>query len=334
MRNTDKIKHDKQILRLKDELRAYKSKYKEAVKLLNRTERDFGTAKDIEGVFETHSIKPSNGNGKSEATAFIIASDWHIEERVTREQTSGLNSYSLKVAKKRADKFFQSSLKLLQMSQRDVRIDNVVLGLLGDFISGSIHDELMESNAILPTEAVLLAQSWLASGIDFLLENTEVNFVIPCISGNHGRFTAKQRHANAYGNSLETFMYQALAQRYESNPRVKFIISRGYHTYLKVYNKTIRFHHGHAIRSLGGIGGVAPALLRAVAQWNRGTKADLDVMGHLHQFKDFGSAMINGSLIGYNAYALAIKAEYEPPRQLFFLMDRDRGKTIVAPICV
>ena len=40
----------------------------------------------------------------------------------------------------------------------------------------------------------------------------------------------------------------------------------------------------------------------------------------------------NGSLIGYNAYAMSIKADYEKPSQTFFLIHPRYGKTIVAPI--
>jgi hypothetical protein len=41
---------------------------------------------------------------------------------------------------------------------------------------------------------------------------------------------------------------------------------------------------------------------------------------------------VNGSLIGYNAYALAIKASPEPPVQAFFLIDSRFGKTVVCPV--
>lgn len=37
-------------------------------------------------------------------------------------------------------------------------------------------------------------------------------------------------------------------------------------------------------------------------------------------------------MIGYNVYALTIKASFERPKQALFLIDRDRGKTAVWPI--
>ena len=60
--------------------------------------------------------------------------------------------------------------------------------------------------------------------------------------------------------------------------------------------------------------------------------ADLTVFGHFHQSVSHKDFVCNGSLIGYNAYAERIKAEYEAPQQSFFLIDREHGKTIEAPI--
>jgi len=144
--------------------------------------------------------------------------------------------------------------------------------------------------------------------------------------------TQKTRVATEAGNSLERLMYHSLAITFKNEPRVQFVISDGYHTYVKVYEYTLRFHHGHSVKYYGGVGGITIPLNKAVAQWNIGRRANLDVLGHYHTFMDGGNWVANGSLVGYNAYALSIKASPEPPRQAFFLIDRDAGKTVVAPI--
>ena len=43
---------------------------------------------------------------------------------------------------------------------------------------------------------------------------------------------------------------------------------------------------------------------------------------------------MNGSLVGYNAYALSIKASYEDPKQALFLINKKYGKTGVFPVFV
>jgi len=73
--------------------------------------------------------------------------------------------------------------------------------------------------------------------------------------------------------------------------------------------------------------------VKAIASWNKSPlKADLDIFGHWHTQMQNPKWVANGSLIGYNAYALSIKASFEPPQQTYFLFDRNRGRTITAPI--
>jgi len=278
-----------------------------------------------------YKISPSCSKG-GEAVAVMVASDWHIEEVITSEQTTGINIFNEEVCKNRVRRFFQHGLKLIQKEQKDVAINTLVLALLGDFISGSIHDELIEGNRLLPMFAIIEAQEHLASGIQFLLDNSNLNLIIPCASGNHGRTTKKVHISTEAGNSLERFMYYNLAQRFVGNKRVQFVISEGYLTYVKVFNTTLRFHHGHAVKYGGGIGGITIPVNKAIAGWNRGRKSDIDVFGHFHQVFDGGNFICNGSLIGYSAYALSIKASPEPPQQAFFLIDKEFGKTVSAPI--
>ena len=281
-----------------------------------------------------YKICPCEGDVKSEAVAVMVASDWHIEEMVYEWQVSGLNEFNAQICKERIGRFFRHGVKLLHKEQSRTHIDTLVLALLGDFISGGIHDELLEGNRLLPIDAIIEAQEHIASGIQYLLANTDVKLVIPCSSGNHGRMTQKIRISTEAGNSLERMMYHSLAQQFAGEPRVQFVISNGYHTYVKVFNFVMRFHHGHSVRYHGGVGGITIPLNKAVDAWNKGRYADLDVIGHFHTFLDGGRWLANGSIVGYGAYSLSIKASPESPRQAFFLVDRDFGKTVVAPIIV
>ena len=314
--------------------RQEQSKYKYLLGQVERLEKDLEAVGQLRHHVETFSIKPKERTNTSEAVAVIVASDWHHEEVVEPRTVNDLNAHNLTISKIRAERFFQGGLRLWQITKRDVKIDTIVLALLGDFISNDIHDELMETCEVLPMEAILSVQGILISGIRFLLKNTPCNLVIPCHGGNHARTTKKQRHATDTGHSLEWYMYHNMVNVFKDEPRVKFVISGGYHSYLNVYDQVIRFHHGHDIRYQGGVGGLTIPANKAIAQWNKAKTADIDVLGHWHQRFDAGNFLCNGSLIGFNAFALSIKAGYEPPSQLFFLLDKKRGKTIVAPILV
>jgi hypothetical protein len=73
---------------------------------------------------------------------------------------------------------------------------------------------------------------------------------------------------------------------------------------------------------------------KSISQWNKARKADLDVFGHFHQQKDGGNFVSNGSLIGWNSYAIRIKADFEKPSQAFFLIDKNFFKTITTKIYI
>jgi hypothetical protein len=178
--------------------------------------------------------------------------------------------------------------------------------------------------------ALLFAQNLIVSGIEFHPRAQRYKLVIPCHSGNHAR-TTKTRFGAENGHSLEYLMYVHLAAHFRNEPRVEFRVADGYHSFLDIYGKKIRFHHGHAINYQGGIGGIFIPAFKAISQWDKANSADLDVFGHFHQCKDGGKFICNGSLIGYNAYALSIKADYEPPKQTLFLIDKKRGRTCTWP---
>jgi hypothetical protein len=316
-------------------LAEWKAKYQEAVKLIEQRDVELGWLADIRaGVDTTYRIEPKESSGTSEGTPIIVASDWHSEEIVRPAQVSGLNEFNLDIADRRITRFFQSSLNLIKNHLNPgIKIHNVVLALLGDFITNDIHDaENAESNALLPVDAIIWVQNRIIAGIDFLLDNSPYTFIVPCKVGNHSRTTKKTRFGSEAGHSLESLMYVHLAGYYRNEPRIKFVIDDGYHTYLDIYDQTIRFHHGHAIKYQGGIGGLFIPAYKAVSQWTKARHADLDIFGHFHQSKDGGNFICNGSLIGYNSFALSIKADYEPPKQQLILIDKKRGRTALWPI--
>lgn len=327
------VASDRERQRTQEELSTLRRKYAEALKTIERQDRDLNTVEELSSNMTTFVIDPiEKSAGTNEGTVVLVASDWHVEENVGPE-VSGLNKYNLEIARDRATRFFQKGLRLTELLQKDITINTMVLALLGDFITNDIHDaENAEVNEVLPIHALLEAQGMIISGIEFLLEHSKLELVIPCHSGNHARTTKTTRFTTENGHSLEYLMYKHLAVYFRDEPRVTFIIPEGMHSYVQIYGQTIRFHHGHSVKYQGGVGGIYIPVNKAIAQWNKGRHADLDVFGHFHQMRDGGNFICNGSLIGYNAFALSIKADFEPPKQALFLMDKKRGRTCTWPI--
>lgn len=269
---------------------------------------------------------------ESEATAFAIASDWHVEETVDGKTVNGVNEFNLDIADKRITKFFQSILRLVEIERAGTKIDNLVLAMLGDFMTGYIHEELQESNGLSPTQTVLWLRKRIVAGLRLVLSQGKFKRVIvPCCYGNHGRTTKKTRHATGAANSYEWMMYHVLK---DDVPEVEWHIADGYHVYIEVYGRLIRFHHGDNVMYSGGIGGLTIPMEKAIAGWNRGREVTpyLDVFGHHHTAMQNPRFISNGPLIGYGAFSLAMKAGFELPSQTFFLLDSKRGRTGTWPI--
>lgn len=281
-------------------------------------------------------ILPKLSSGTSESAAVVVWSDHHCEEEVTLGQVSGRNEFNLEIYDRRFSQLVHGTLAWLNIEQKKTSIKTLVIALLGDYFSNNIHEDLAEANLLPPMDAAYLAQSHLIGGINYVLEHTpkDLDLLIVCHSGNHARTTKKQRIATEAGNSLEHYMYFVMRDHYKDNPRVKFQIATGYHSYVTFFGGyTIRFHHGHQINYAGGVGGLTIPVNKSIAQWNKARVANLDVFGHFHTRFDGGNFIANGSLIGYSAYAVSIKASYEKPSQTFFLVNKKYlEKTLTAMI--
>ena len=323
---------DMEKLRLNHKEKGTDKKYQTAMKEIMRLRDDVEQLSELKGTVSTYTIKPSTGS-KHESVAFAIASDWHVSENVKPETVNGSNEYTMKIAKQRAEAFFKNTLKLVTKEQQDSKIDTLVLALLGDFISGNIHEELLESCEVPPVEEAVFAQNLLATGIEYLLANSKLNLIIPTACGNHSRITHQVHVSTEQGNSLEWMIYCNLANYFKNEKRVTFILSKSYFTWLKVYDFDIRFHHGHAMKFGGGIGGLTIPVLKAIGRYDLQRKAYLDVFGHVHTALDGGKFISNGCLIGDTPYGSRLGFTGKPQQQ-FFLIDKSYGKTIVAPIFV
>lgn len=130
-------------------------------------------------------------------------------------------------------------------------------------------------------------------------------------------------------------MYAQLKLRFADEPRLKLILPTSQFTYLDdVYGRTIRFLHGDVFKYQGGVGGLTIPLLRALPRWESVKRADLTCMGHWHQRICLPNVMVNGSLIGYNSYAMSGGFNFEAPVQSMRMLDPDRWCSSDVPLWV
>jgi len=278
-------------------------------------------------------IKRTNTKDDKEGTVISLLSDIHAEHKITKSSTSGINEYSPDICSRRLANYFIVLDKLTKLNRNQLTLDKLVVGLLGDLIHGFIHGEYMRSNYMTPLEAMLFVVDELTKGFQYLLDHGEFKeIIVICKIGNHSRITDKIYTDEEALYSYEWVIYHLIAHNFKD--KIKFIIDNSYFTYFQIYDKTLRWHHGHAFRYAGGIGGLYVPLQRYRLKVNQQRRADLDLIGHWHttDFLRNTKSIINGSVCGFDAYAMRFGFEPEPPQQQYLIQDSKRGFTINTPI--
>lgn len=322
--------------RSKEKLAQAQRKIRSLITELENSEARNDLLLELDDAGEIDPIRPrEHSSGLREAAAVVLCSDWHVEEVVDPSGIEYRNAFDPYIAKRRVERLLDGILWLTEMHRERFEIRDLVLWLGGDLLTGYIHEELEETNAMTPPEAVVFVQELIGGLIRALLERGDFErLLVPCNTGNHGRIHKRKRAKTGHLNSYEYIIYHSLKDLFADDPRVQFEIAAGHHAYVDVFDHTIRFHHGDDVRYWGGVGGLSIPLNKAIRGWQSFKPADLTCVGHFHQLLHGRDFVVNGSLIGYSSFALQIKAEYEPPQQAFFLMDKRRGRTCASPIWV
>ena len=279
-------------------------------------------------------------SGLREATAVVLVSDLHPEEKVdpatipTRQNGRPWNAFNLAVADLRLRRLFAGAEWLIRKDQQDFQINNLLMPLLGDLITGHLHPENLENNAFGPARAAHWVGSRIIAGVDRLLAaDIDLERIdMPCTGGNHGRSTHKVRPSTWADHSWEWMLYQRLAEYYANEPRVNVHASRSIHVHHTIYGFTWHGHHGDSIGFQGGVGGIAVPLNRQIKRWDVAHRSDFHDIGHFHQYMSGRNWTSNGSMIGFSAYSS--KFEPEEPCQAYYLIDAKRSKTSCCPIWV
>lgn len=261
--------------------------------------------------------------------AIALFSDAHIEETVDADTVLGLNSYDTSVAEKRIKAYFANLTTCLK---RDC-VETLYFASLGDQISGFIHEHLMQENGMTPPEATLFGQSLIVSGLKYIRqEMPELTIVFIGIAGNHSRITKKIQNSNNFKMSYEWIMYQNIKQICEaSNMRIEFLIPESELALVETPDgKRYIFCHGYQVQSkgTGTVAGIYPALGRLAMKWQKIFKQDKIFLGHYHTCVSIPTATVNGSIIGYNAFALTNGMGFEEPAQMYEVFDSEIGQLL------
>lgn len=282
--------------------------------------------------FESYEFKFEEKD-EGEKYAVALFSDAHIEETVNPQSVMSLNEYNTDIAKQRIQNYFSNLVHCLNKDE----VSHLIFASLGDTISGYIHEELAQTNGLTPLEATQLAQGLIFNGLKFICEKSNVEDIYFIgIVGNHSRVTKKIQHANGYKMSYEWLMYQNIKRECEiAGLPITFNLPESEMAVVDTQdNRRFLFIHGFQIRSNGSgtVCGIYPALNRLCMKWDKIFHQDKIYLGHFHSCVSIPNAMVNGSIIGYNSFALSNGFGYERPAQQYEVYDTKIGLLLTRQI--
>jgi len=272
--------------------------------------------------------KPKTNRGVSEAC--LLLSDSHIGETVIYEQMEGYNEYDFNIFCSRLYLLIRETIHTTLLMSSMSKLDTLNVFMLGDMVSGEIHEELMKTNELMSLQSCAMGALVFAQAIIKLL-TVYKKIKIFCVVGNHGRTTKKKESKFGHINNYDWILYQLLRSyllNYEKKNLVDFIIPDSLEAIACILNYRILYGHGDAIRMFYrtpfyGIENDS-AKQQRMRRLNHGF--DFRVMGHFHEQSNLkNEVLMNGSMIGPNEYGKNKLHEVAPPVQKFFEINEKYG---------
>lgn len=265
----------------------------------------------------------------------LLLSDLHWGEVVRAEEIGGVNSYDLATARRRLQTVIEKTIVLLRDHVRG-DYPGLVLALGGDLISGCIHDELEQTNDGTVIEQLIDLFEHMGAAIRALLDEFG-RLYIACVPGNHGRQNRKWQAKRKTALSYEWLLYQFLMRTFADDDRISWNVPSGPDADWEMCGTRYRLTHGDSFKGGDGIiGPIGPVtrgtLKRGQMAAAMGQPFDILCMGHWHTLRWGQRWIMNGSLIGFNEFAMSFNADPEPPQQALWLTAPGKGVTIQMPV--
>lgn len=267
---------------------------------------------------------------------FLLLSDLHLDEVVDPDTMGGVNAFNREIAHQRFERVINQAVDFPKNYWGGVTYDGIVCALAGDIVTGTIHEELAETNDDTLPGTIAHWTPAIASALKYLADNYGRVFV-PIVDGNHDRSHKKPRHKRRARDSWMWVMAAWLADVFKDDDRIQITMSESSELIVPIYNTRILLVHGDGAQGGQGIGGIWPPIMRYVYKKQSvysslGKRFDQCWMGHWHQLVHGPTFLVNGSLKGYDEYAKSHGFSYEPPAQALGLITPERGITQISPL--
>jgi hypothetical protein len=278
---------------------------------------------------------PSAASGGSAGIPTLLLSDLHWGEVVRASEVDDVNEYSMEIARRRLQRVIEKTCDLLR---HHVVGDypGIVVCLGGDLISGAIHDELEQTNdGTVMQQALDMFENLQAAILALADEFGHVH--LPCVTGNHGRSNRKWQAKRRAVLSYEWLVYQFLQRAFADDERVTWTIPDGPDADFDLLGTRYRLTHGDTFKSGDSMIGPLGPITRGTLKRSRMAAAmhrpfDHLLLGHWHTLLWGANQITNGSLKGFDEFAMSLSIAPEPPAQALWLTTEKHGRTIQMPV--
>ena len=152
--------------------------------------------------------KPGKGKVKPSVALLSLVSDLQTGEHTEPKETDGWGRFNYAIADARMARLSERSLRYVDIQRSGYRIDECHVFLLGDMVSGDIHEELLRTNEVPPPVQAILAGRLVARHVS-AMAGSFPRVVAHTIGGsNHSRLTKKYQFKGGTLNSYDYVAYQ------------------------------------------------------------------------------------------------------------------------------
>ena len=266
------------------------------------------------------------GQSRGEHRVVALLSDLHVGEVVSAAETNGLAEYDVDIFKARQQRWTDKVLELVSLRRERLHLPNLSVFMLGDIVSGDIHDELVESNAVNIVDQVVIAAREISKSLLALASHFE-HIEVSGVAGNHGRMSRKPYYKGKQRRSWDTLIYQMVALILSEQANVTFHIPASFWTIRNVLGTKFLLLHGDGINSWSGIPwyGLERMYLRLQDLIGRDNVFDRAVLGHFHDPLMTERFIVNGSYKGGDEYAIGRLFVSGRPSQTMLYVHTEHG---------
>jgi hypothetical protein len=317
---------DREVVKLRDEV----SRLKKELETAHRKALDDDAVRDIIGSLKAEPVDPpkwlvevKQRQMKTAEVPITSWADWHGAEVVMLDQLNGVNEYNPKIMDARVRRLVERTISLAREHGPGV-YPGIVVNLIGDFVSGMLHPELVKTDAEGVLPACMRVRDLLVWGLSAVADEFGQVYA-PAVCGNHGRKTHRPEFKNYAYENFDWLIYQMVIAAFKDrkDDRVRIDCRPANEVSYRVFNLRFLTMHGDMMGVKGGdgiIGAIGPIMRGEVKVrgWadSAGIPYDHMEIGHWHQALFLPRLTVANTLKGYCEFAKnALRAPISDPSQ-------------------